>query len=233
MPRTPTYSAILFDLDGTLIDSAACIVECFQIACVEHGLAAPQPHEVRATMGIPLERSMPAHAARLGTTLSAPQVQDMITTYRSHYARLTPSLVRPFDGVREMLDACRAMGVPMAIVTSKRVGPAEMNLRHVGFLEHFATIVGSDQVLRYKPEPDTVLIAAERMNITDLSTALVVGDATFDIHMGQAAGAKTCAATWGAHDRAELLASRPDHVIESPSELLSVLARGATVKPTT
>ncbi len=174
-------------------------------------------------MGIPLERSIPAHAARLGVSLSAAKVQDIITTYRSHYARLTPSLVSPFEGVADLLLACARANVPMAIVTSKRVGPAEMNLRHVGFLHHFATVVGSDQVQRYKPEPDTVLVAAERLNITDLGTTLVVGDATFDIHMGKAAGARTCAATWGAHDEAELLATRPDHVAKTPAELLSIV----------
>lgn len=217
-------SAILFDLDGTLIDSASCIVESFRIACREHGLAEPTSHEVRASMGIPLEKSIPAHAGRLGTALSPAQVQDMITTYRAHYARLTPTLVSAFAGISAMLDACRDAGLPMAIVTSKRVAPAEMNLRHVGFFGHFATIVGSDQVLRYKPEPDTVLVAAERMGIADLSTALVVGDATFDIHMGQAAGTRTCAATWGAHDVHELLSTNPDHVAHTPSDLLKVIA---------
>ena len=76
-------SAILFDLDGTLIDSASCIVESFRIACREHGLAEPSSHEVRASMGIPLEKSISAHAGRLGTALSPAQVQDMITTYRA------------------------------------------------------------------------------------------------------------------------------------------------------
>ncbi|MFO0831407.1 MAG: HAD family hydrolase [Phycisphaerales bacterium] len=217
------YTSLLFDLDGTLIDSASCIVESFCIACREHGLPEPTPHEVRATMGIPLERSIPAHAGRLGRSLSAGEVQAMITTYRAHYARLTPTLVRAFAGVADMLDGCRAADIPMAIVTSKRVGPAEMNLRHVGFLEYFATVVGSDQVLRYKPEPDTVLLAAERMGIGDLSKTLVVGDATFDIHMGKAAGAATCAATWGAHDREELLSTCPTHVAERPEELLRLI----------
>ena len=225
--RAPAYSAILFDLDGTLIDSAACIVESFCIACREHGLGEPTGAQVRATMGVPLERSIPAHAVGLGVELTGTKVQEMITTYRAHYARLTPEMVRVFEGVPEVLRAIAALGVPMAIVTSKRVGPAEMNLRHVGLIHHFPTIVGSDQVLRYKPEPDTVLIAAERMGINDLSCALVVGDATFDIHMGRAAGAKTCAATWGAHDRAELLSTRPDHVVESPAELLELVTRPA------
>jgi HAD superfamily hydrolase (TIGR01509 family) len=219
------FSAILFDLDGTLIDSAACIVESFCTACREHGLAEPTAHDVRASMGIPLEKSIPAHAGRLGMVLDAARVQEIITTYRAHYARLTPSLVSPFAGVTEMLDVCRGAGVPMAIVTSKRVAPAEMNLRHVGFFNHFSTIVGSDQVLRYKPEPDTVLVAAERMGIADLSTALVVGDATFDIHMGKAAGARTCAATWGAHDREELLATRPDHVAATPDDVSTLVTR--------
>jgi phosphoglycolate phosphatase len=90
-------------------------------------------------------------------------------------------------------------------------------------LHHFPTIVGSDQVLRYKPDPETVLLAAERMGIADLSSALVVGDATFDMLMGKAAGTRTCAALWGAHDEAELIRTSPDHVIRTPDELLSLM----------
>ena len=218
------FDAVFFDLDGTLIDSAACIVASFELACRAHDLPVPSPSRIRASMGIPLEISIPAAAREAGRELDAERTGRVIATYREHYARLTPDLVRVFPGVPEMLDALRERGVPMAIVTSKRSAPAEMNLRHVGLLDHFAAIVGSDHVTNYKPHPETVHVAAARLGVTDMPRTLVVGDAPFDIEMGRAAGSATCAALWGAHDVGQLAGS--DHVAGSPVEVQHVVVIG-------
>lgn len=215
------FDAVFFDLDGTLIDSAACIVACFELACRAHDLPVPTRDRIRATMGIPLEVSIPAVAGEAGLALAADRTQRVITTYREHYARLTPELIRVFPGVPEMLNALREARVPLAVVTSKRSGPAEMNLRHVNLLDRFAAIVGSDHVTNYKPHPETVHVAAARLGVTDLSRTLVVGDAPFDIEMGKAAGCVTCGAMWGAHEPDAMQGA--DVLAHGPAAILGAL----------
>lgn len=210
------YDHVLFDLDGTLIDSASCIVASLELAFVDHGLEAPRRDRIVHLMGVPLEKSM----AMLDPRASDVRVRDaMIATYREHYARLTPTMVTAFPGIVELVRDLRERGVRTAIVTSKKTAPAEMNLRHVGLAPHIDVVIGSDQVSAYKPHPETAHHALAALGASSPARALVVGDASFDIDMGRSAGCDTCAVAWGAHDAESLRALRPTHLALSVAQL--------------
>ena len=216
---THAFEAVLFDLDGTLIDSTNCIVRSMELAFAEFGLPAPSRHAIVSRMGIPLEKSV----AMIEPTLeNSPTCQRVIECYRAHQSALAPRMVTLFDGIQSVLDGLRSQGTPMAIVTSKKSGPATDNLRHLSVLDRFAALVGSDHVTEHKPHPAPALLALERLGLTPSSRVLVVGDSTFDIDMGTRAGLSTCAVLWGAHDEPTLKSSNPTRIVNTPQDLLAV-----------
>lgn len=214
------YDHVLFDLDGTLIDSASCIVASLELAFADHGLEVPARERVVHLMGVPLEKSM----AMLDPAAADQQLRDaMIATYREHYARLTPTMVSAFPGIVELIRDLRERGVRTAIVTSKKTGPAQMNLRHVGLSAHIDIVIGSDMVSEYKPHPETAQRALAALGAASTARALVVGDASFDIEMGARAGCDTCAVAWGAHDAEALRALNPTHLAHTVAQLREIV----------
>lgn len=213
--------AVLFDLDGTLIDSASCVAMAFRESFSRHGLRVPDAPEVVALMGIPIERSF----AMLDPRAADPALRDgLITTYREHYRRLAPSHVRAFPGARELLHALRAAGSPLAVVTSKKSGPARENCEQNDLWEFVRVLVGSDDVTHHKPHPEPALLALSRLGVVG-AEAIVVGDATFDMEMARAAGLRAIGVGWGAH-RAEDLRSAGAEAVAATVEELRILLTG-------
>ncbi len=211
------FEHVLFDLDGTLTDSTACIVASMAGAMEAHGFAAPARERVVALMGVPLEKSVGMLDARAGAV--AP---DVIATYRRVYAERAPELVRAFAGVPALLELLVARGVRSAVVTSKHTRPAEADCAGVGIRRHLALVVGSDQVDNHKPHPEPALHALKLMGAR-ASGAVVVGDSTFDIEMGRAAGVRTIGVAWGAHPVEKLEAAGAERVVRSVGELSRAL----------
>ena len=121
--------------------------------------------------------------------------------------------IRMFPGVLEMLEHLSQCGIRMAIVTSRDRLSLDLILQNNGIDKYFETEVTVDDHLTPKPAPDMVLALLERMEIRADET-LVVGDTTFDIEMGNRAGCRTCAVTWGNHSRELLQSARPDMIID-------------------
>lgn len=218
----PSYSTVLFDLDGTLIDSADCIVECLRHAFGVHGLEQPTREAVLSRMGVPLERSIGMLCP------SAEGIRDeVIATYRARYKAVSPDLIRVFNGVPEMLEDARSRGTRVAVVTSKKTGPAEENCRQLGLAGWIECIIGSDGAGKFKPDPEPAWAALRRLGVQPGPGVVVVGDASFDILMGKSAGTATCAVTWGAQGEEELRACRPTHLARTVAELAFLLREGA------
>lgn len=226
------YTDLLFDLDGTLIDSQRCILECLTRAFPEHGLPTPPAERIVSLIGVPLEASL----IELEPKCADDALRGaLIETYRAHYRALSPSLVALFPGIADLLRTAHARGQRIAIVTSKKSDPARMNLEQLGIAPLVHVLVGSDMVARYKPHPESALLALallERVGPGVASSvassaprrAIVVGDASFDLQMGHAAGVHTCAVTWGAHAASELAQHRPTHTATTVDALARVLA---------
>jgi len=206
--------AVLFDLDGTLIDSHGLIIASFQ-------------HALRTV----LDRDVSADAAqvRWGQPLAtrfaavAPEhVGALVEAYTAHYDAHEATLASVFPGVPGMLDALVQRGQRLAVVTSKRRRAAAQALRVLGLAPWFATALGAEDAPAPKPAPDPVHEALRRLGVT-AEAALMVGDGAFDVRAAKAAGVRSAAALWGTRESEALLACDPDYVVGSPGEVVTLV----------
>ena len=209
---------VLFDLDGTLIDSVELILLSKQYAFESRGLPAPNDREWLKWLGTPLRTTFQRF------TDDPAEVERFIGAYREYQFAHHDRLLRPYPGIAETLTALRDTGHPIGIVTSKSVELSERGLSHLGLLEFVDTIVGADSTERHKPDPEPVRVALERLHAAP-KRALFVGDSVHDMHAGNAAGVPTVAALWGPFSRADLLPSEPRYFAERPEELLGLVTR--------
>jgi HAD superfamily hydrolase (TIGR01509 family) len=209
--------AILWDLDGTLVDGAAAIHDAFEHAVQERGHAAVPRAQVAARIGLPL-RLMFRDLLGVDDRESA----ALVRSYRERFERAAPALVRPAPGLDRALAAFP--DVPMAIVTTKAAEPARTVVRALGIEPRFAAIVGVDTVRRPKPDPEGARVALARLGV-GAARAVFVGDTIMDVLAGRGAGARTVAVANGHGDKEELEASAPDALIASLAELPEAVAR--------
>src|SRR5918999_1474810 len=212
--------AILFDLDGTLIDSVELIVNSALYAFEKCGHPAPAAEEWLADLGLPL-RTMFARFIEDEARLA-----ELVAGYREYQLANHDRLVRPYDEVARTLQTLHERGVALAVVTSKAEVLAQRGLAHVGLDGFFDVVVGLESCTRHKPDPEPVDIALRRLGIP-AGRAAFVGDSPHDMAAGRAAGVTTIAALWGPFSRAQLAASDPDHYIERMGELLPIVDGGS------
>lgn len=209
--------AVLFDLDGTLIDTIGLLLEC-----ARHTFAgrnpAPTDEEWIAGIGTPLRKQFAAY------TTSDDEIEELTQRYRAfqreHHDRLTTA----FPGVLEVLDELEAKGHPMGIVTSKSNEMMDRGLEWVGIMRHMRTRIGMDNAKRHKPDPHPVEVALEELGY-EPREAVFVGDSPHDIASGNAAGVTSIAALWGPFTREQLEPYHPSHYLERITDLPDLLAR--------
>ena len=215
MPDT-AWAAVLFDLDGTLADTVGLILSCFRHTMRTHLGKTPPDEEWILGMGRPLRVQLGAFAR------SPDEVDAMVQTYVALQRQLHDEMVHAYTGIPELLAALETAGVPMALVTSRRIEMTRRTLAHCGFARHFEVIITPDEVTHPKPDPEPVLLALERLGSPPAERTLFVGDSPHDIEAGRAAGVRTAAALWGPFERDTVLAAAPDYAIEHPLELLEL-----------
>lgn len=204
-------AAILWDLDGTLCDGAAAILDSFEHACVERKHAAPQRAAIVSRIGMPL-RLMFRDLLGVDDRESA----ALVASYRARFEEAAPSLVR---ATPHALDAIASFpNVPMAIVTTKATEPARTVLKALGLDARMATIVGVDTVRRPKPDPEGARVALARLGVGAMESVFV-GDTVMDVLAGKGASLRTVALTNGHGDASELKAAAPDAIIPDLSYL--------------
>lgn len=209
--------AVLFDLDGTLIDSIELILNSARHAFQGRDGHVPSDAEWLTGVGIPLVAMFQRYAT------SDAEVDALIAKYREYQLEHHDRLVRCYDTVIETVDFIRAAGHPVAIVTSKSTWLARRGLDHVGLGPHFDLIIGCDSCERHKPDPQPVQMALERLGYAP-ADAVFVGDSVHDVHAGNAAGVVTIAALWGPFGREDLVASRPQYFLERMKDLPRLLS---------
>ena len=208
--------AVLFDLDGTLIDSVELIVNSALYAFEKCGHPPPAAEDWLADVGLPLRTMF----GRFINDESA--VEQLISGYREYQLANHDRLVRPYDEVTATLTALRDRGHAVAVVTSKSEPLAQRGLKHVGLDGFFDVIVGLESCKRHKPDPEPVHTALDRLGVQPQDAAFV-GDSPHDMAAGRAAGVTTVAALWGPFTRAQLAASEPDYYIERMGDLLPIV----------
>lgn len=209
-------AAILFDLDGTLIDSIDLIVRSARHAFATCGEPVPADDEWLADLGMPLSTMF----GRFGAT--GERLDRLIAGYREFQHLHHDRLVRPYAEVDSTLARLHDLGFTLGIVTSKVEPMAQRGLELLGLARYFATVVGMDACRNHKPHPEPVELALERLGVTP-ERAIFVGDSPHDMAAGRAAGVRTAAALWGPFTRAQLAPSEPDHWLESIADLLPVV----------
>jgi pyrophosphatase PpaX len=213
-----TPITMLFDLDGTLIDSVELILNSKQYAFESRGLTAPTDAEWLRWLGTPLRDTFARY------TDDPTEVDRFIAAYREYQTANHDRLLKPYPGVSDALTALSDTGHPIGIVTSKSVELSERGLSHLGLRGLVDTIVGADSTERHKPDPEPVCVALERLSGSP-ERAMFVGDSVHDMHAGNAAGVTTVAALWGPFTRDDLAPSTPSHYLEHAAELPALVAR--------
>ncbi|MFQ6143515.1 HAD-IA family hydrolase [Streptomyces seoulensis] len=202
--------AVVFDLDGVLVDSFGVMREAFEIAYREVVGAGEPPFAEYS-------RHLGRYFPDIMTIMHLPLEMEEPFVRESY--RLAPR-VRMFDGVPELLGTLHRQGLRCAVATGKSGPRARSLLDTLGVLPLFDHVIGSDEVAHPKPAPDIVLRALELLDV-DAVDAVMVGDAVTDLASARAAGVTALAALWGESDPAPLLAAEPDAALNSPRELLA------------
>jgi phosphoglycolate phosphatase len=184
---------VLFDLDGTLIDSAPDLAGTANDLRERHGLA-PLPFERLRPMVGAVARGMIGAAFGMGP--DHPEFPALRDAFLEHYATRSLQLTRPFDEVPGVLDRLEASGLPWGIVTNKIERFTGPIVEGLGLARRAATVIAGDTTPHAKPHPAPLLEAARRIGL-EVGEIVYVGDDLRDIQAGQAAGMRTVAAAWG------------------------------------
>jgi pyrophosphatase PpaX len=210
------YTTVLFDLDGTLIDSIRLILDSYHHTLQAHGFPARTDEQWLAGVGTPLRIQFSdwSHDADL--------LEAMVATYREFNLANHDRMVTVYPGVGDMLRRLHEAGIKLALVTSKNRQGALRGLQLTGLADYFAVLVCADDVQHPKPHPEPVeralaLLGAERGDV------IFIGDSIHDMHSGRAAGVATAAALWGPFGRAHLEETVPDHWLGTPHDVVELL----------
>lgn len=209
------FPVVLFDLDGTVIDTGSIILASMRHAAREVLGRDFADEELMATVGGPgLEAQM--------RTLDPDRVDELVRVYRAHNEPLHDEIAF-FHGMDEVLLRLREEGRRLGIVTAKRRATVDLAFARVPLGHLFDTVVGGDETERHKPDPQPLLLALERLGAQP-DDAAYVGDSPFDVRAAKAGGLHAIAVTWGGiHARERLDAEEPDAVVDSAGELLEHL----------
>ncbi len=208
--------AVIFDLDGTLVDSLDDIALALGRALADAGLPPPPRPRVRAWVGDGA-RSLVARALA-----GRADVDAVLARFRDHYRAHPVVHTRVYDGVAAVLDAVVAAGRRLAILSNK---PDDLTRTVADALLAawpFAVVRGHRPDHPLKPDPAAALAVAAELGVAP-ARCTFVGDSEVDVATGRAAGMRTAAVSWGLRDRAVLAAAGPDHLVDAPAELLAAL----------
>ena len=207
--------AVLFDVDGTLLDTVPLIVESYQhvfMTCLGHPI---DPAIILAGIGIPLDTFFRQYWPE--------QVDTMRQIYLKHNHARLDTHIAIFRTVPAMLAPLASRGIPMAIVTSKSRDSAMRGLDIFALKKFFRAFIVRESTQRHKPDPEPIQEALRQLGLTDPEKVVFVGDSLHDLHCAKRAGCHSAIVDWTAMPEAELRAANPDLWLQTGLELTEYL----------
>ena len=211
------YGAYIFDLDGTLLDTLGDLAASVNYALRTHGMTEHSIDDVRRYVGNGvrklMERAIPDGA-------SNPDFEATFVTFRQHYMAHSLDTTKPYDGIPETLQALKAKGCRLAVVSNKMMAATQELCRHF-FPDTIEVAIGEDEAhgIRKKPAPDTVIAALRQLGVGQ-ERAVYVGDSDVDLETARNSDLPCISVLWGFRDRGFLLQHGAKTFISAPSELL-------------
>ncbi len=214
------YRAVLFDLDGTLIDSGQDIVGSVRYALgqVFSDRSLPGNEEILVLVGRPLESIV----RELGYPADHESTRRFAEVYRAYYADHYNDNTKLYPGIKELLGHLQHAGVKIGLVTTKHQIQAEFTLAGSGLVCYFDYVHGWQEGRKHKPDPEPVLASLSRLDVQP-GLAVMVGDSELDIESAKAAGVDTCAVTYGFRPAWFLKSFNPDFLVGRPADVLPIV----------
>jgi pyrophosphatase PpaX len=208
--RAPVYRAVVFDLDGTVVDSVDLIIVSFQHAIREVLGREVSREEAVAWVGRPLREQM--------ELFSPEHAEELVEVYREFNHREHDRMLRLYEGVQHLLQGLQQSGVKVGLVTSKSRFTTQMAFDLTGIERYFDATICADEAPGNKPSPAPILACLEQLGV-GVTAAAYVGDSPSDIQAALAAGVAAIAVTWGVFPADKLEAEKPDVLVHTIPEL--------------
>lgn len=214
----PSYEAVVFDLDGTLLDTLDDLADSVNFALAAHGLPLRTRAEIQAFVGNGVSRLIEL-AVPAGK--SSPEFACVLALFKEHYSAHAQDKTRPYPGISSMLKQLRQNGYRLGIVSNKfRDAVRALNAHYFG--GQISVAIGETPDIRRKPAPDTLLCALDELDVHPRQ-AVYVGDSDVDIETARRAGVECISVSWGFRSREELLGCGATRIVDSPAALLELL----------
>ena len=209
-------AAIIFDFDGTLADTQRGIIATAQEVLRRMGFPPADERALAATIGLPLRENFTR-----GAGLSDEEADRAVVIYREIFETFAIPAITLFPGVESVLATLAARGVPMAVASSRGQHSLEGLMHHLGLDRYIplSFVFGVETAARPKPAPDILYVILGKLGAKP-EEALVVGDTTYDIEMGRAAGCFTCAVSYGNQSADQLAGASPNYLLDDLRKLL-------------
>lgn len=208
------YKNLIFDFDGTIVDSKECSIVATQKSFKEKGLEEPTVNLIEYYMGIPIEKSFSLMSS---VDLDDHQLEALIKTFRQNYKEVESSYLKLYKHMTEQLQSL-SKDKQLFVVSSKKTDVLIRNLEILDIDHLFTEVIGSDKVNHYKPSPDGINYILNKYQLENEET-IYIGDAIFDMQMANSAKVASCAVTWGTHSIEELKSENPTYIIHEVTEL--------------
>ncbi len=207
------YKTYLFDVDGTLIDTAELIYQCFLYSCKKFGNITVDRELVMNNIGLPFRPQLETYIGKQ----TDEKVEVIFEAHITYQKEVYSQYLRIFEGIDQLLEKLQKSGKNIGIVTSRKRDTLDLYLKEMDIYNYFDVIISPEDTEKHKPSPEPVLEALARYN-EDSQHAIYIGDSVFDIESGDSAGCDTAFVEWSAvhHSKCHV---KPTYVIANPSEL--------------